>query len=83
MQRHLLSFVRTGNPNPTPDTSTKVEDEGTGIGEWPAYGQKGNVLALKPEGVEVGGDVLDEPRVRFWNKVIDPSLYLCDRLSYS
>ncbi|KAM0752975.1 alpha/beta-hydrolase [Meredithblackwellia eburnea MCA 4105] len=70
MQRYLLSFVITGNPNSLASVnSTAVITE---ISSWPRYGgNPDHVVEFNTTGFSVTHyDELDNNQVRFWNKAL-------------
>ncbi|WVQ73866.1 hypothetical protein IAR50_003447 [Cryptococcus sp. DSM 104548] len=69
MQRYLVSFVLTGDPN-------TYASGGSGnisyVDSWPLYGSEQKVLEFQPSavGFNITGDELDSPQVVFWNKAL-------------
>ncbi|ODN80792.1 hypothetical protein L202_02942 [Cryptococcus amylolentus CBS 6039] len=69
MQRYLVSFVLTGDPNTYASGSTGNLST---IDSWPLYGSEDQVVEFQPSGAgfNITGDELDSAQVVFWNKAL-------------
>ncbi|WVQ82598.1 hypothetical protein IAT38_004728 [Cryptococcus sp. DSM 104549] len=69
MQRYLVSFILSGDPN---TYASGGSGNITYADEWPLYGSEDKVLEFQPEaaGFNITGDELDSAQVQFWNKAL-------------
>ncbi|TYJ54669.1 hypothetical protein B9479_004703 [Cryptococcus floricola] len=75
MQRYLVSFVLTGDPNTYASGSTGNLST---IDSWHLYGSEEQVFEfqLSGAGFNISGDELDSARVVFWNKPPESAIYI-------